>query len=185
MVHAGQIVARMFIRALENQLAQASSSVQQADHNLAAARAVLDQERTVLVLAAAGTLHRSPPGRHQQARILGRKAERMCQWRYPARRYSHCTRARPSAGSITLRGVCVKSWCSKPSTYPQTPGTGIGSSGGMGQACSTQSGCESQLPSAQHMKKSSHVLTPSWRSRIKQHDRCPVRAAVQPSPRSR
>ena len=52
MVRAGQIVARMDTRDFEAQLAQAQAGVQQVDHNVSAARAALDQQRTVVILAA-------------------------------------------------------------------------------------------------------------------------------------
>jgi len=52
MVHAGQVVARMDTRDFEAQLAQAQAGVQQAGHNVTASRAALDQQRTVLILAA-------------------------------------------------------------------------------------------------------------------------------------
>ena len=52
MVHAGQVVARMDTRDVEAQLAQANAGVQQAEYNVTAARAALDQQRTLLILAA-------------------------------------------------------------------------------------------------------------------------------------
>lgn len=51
LAHAGQVVARVDTRDFEAQLAQAKAGMKQADHNVTAAHAALDQQRTVLILA--------------------------------------------------------------------------------------------------------------------------------------
>ena len=55
---------------------------------------------------AAGTQHRSPPGRHQQARTQGRQAQGIRRWRCRARPRFH--RSRPGPGpDNTLKGVAL------------------------------------------------------------------------------